>query len=154
MSDKQAYSDLTGQALRSTLGRGGGGILGRVAPIALLIAGAAGVGKVLGHVRAETQWDEILQDLKGYQSLTPEEESRARGLYDVMRRYAPDMTKDKMVARSWILQTLPAGDEAMATLLPSLIKTQKDMREVKSRLESPLGLAASAAAITSRILGD
>lgn len=131
-------------------------IVKRVGPVALLgagLAGAAGIYSALDRVRSEVSWPDVRDAISGEMMLSPEEEGRAKDLFGMLQRYAPDLARDKMIAKSYIKQVLPMSEEGVWNYLSTLVRTQGELRDVKSRFEGPLRLAATASSAAGNLLG-
>lgn len=128
--------------------------LGRYGPIIAMTAGAAGIAGLYNRSKAEMNWPHIRDALKAERGLSPDEEVKARNLFNMIKTYGPDLAKDKQMSKSMVSQMLPMADEGMVGYLTTIAKTQKDLRDIKSPLSGPIGLATQALGVGQKLLVD
>lgn len=124
----------------------GGAVLG-VGTALAAISGAK------SHLEAARTWPSVRRELKAERNLTDDEESRAKDLHGLMRKYAPDLAKDKIVAKGFVGQALTLSDEGIWTLLSNLTKTQAEVADSQPSLAKPIGLAATVATASQALTG-
>jgi hypothetical protein len=129
---------------------------GRVAQTGAILGLAGtlyGLSKAVEKLRSTSARGQVLEELRREKSLTPDEGRRAEELFGLMARHAPDLAADKVVSKSFVNQGLSMSDEGVWGLLNTLVRTQKEIRDVQPALARPMGLATALTQVGKGMLG-